>query len=64
MLCYTSWKEFINETKKDINDNFTDTCGMLALILFTPILFILDIIIFPYSICYLIVYLIKKGGKK
>ena len=60
MICYSFWKEFINEIKKDLYNNLTYAIGLLALILLTPILFIFDILILPYSICYLIVYLLKK----
>lgn len=64
MLCFKFWKELIEDIKRGYLDTIEYACDMLAMVLFTPILLIVDIVIIPYSLCYLIVKLIQNKADK
>ena len=60
MICYSFWKDIIADIKRDYETDFCCAWVLLILIILTPLLAIVDILIFPYSICYLIVHIIRK----
>ena len=60
MLCYYFWKNLIDDIKVGFSDTLDYALEMFWLVIFTPILAIIDIIISPYSICCLIVNIIQK----
>ena len=64
MLCFKFWKELIEDIKEEYLDTIEYAWDMLVMILFTPILLAVDIIIIPYSLCYLIVKLIQNKADK
>lgn len=64
MLCFKFWKELIEDIKQDYFDTMDYAWDMLVMILFTPILLAVDIVIIPYSLCYLIVKLIQNKTDK
>lgn len=64
MLCFKFWKELIDDIKKGYYDTMDYAFDMLVMIIFTPILLVVDIVIIPYSLCYLIVKLIQNKVDK
>lgn len=64
MLCFKFWKELIDDIKREYFEKTEYAWDMLVMIIFTPILLIVDIAIIPYSLCYLIVSLIQNKKDK
>lgn len=61
MLVYNVWKNEIKDIKSSYFGEKSLALEMMLLALVTPFIVVLDIIIIPYSMCYLIVKSIKKG---
>ena len=64
MLCFKFWKELINDIKSRLFEKTEYAWDMLVMVMFTPILLVVDIVIIPYSLCYLIVNLIQNKADK
>lgn len=64
MLCFKFWKELIHDIKSELFEKTEYAWDMLVMVTFTPILLIVDIVIIPYSLCYLFVNIIQNKADK
>lgn len=63
MLIYDMWKNLIENIKSGLFEDLDMTTDLFLTIIFSPAVVIVDILISPYSLCYLIVKMIKKKGE-
>ena len=63
MLIYDMWKNLIDNIKSGLFDDLDMTTDLFLTILFSPAVVIVDILISPYSLCYLIVKFMKERGE-
>ena len=63
MLIYDMWKNLIENIKSGIFEDVDMATDLFLTIILSPAVVIVDILISPYSLCYLIVKFMKKKGE-